>query len=112
MAKPKQPEFIPYEIKKWVKTHEDWAPSFPVGKNAPWLRLETPNPYKLGLVAGVTKLRAFMSDPECYRVSVWGGDDFGMIIDVESIEEAHKLYYGLPRTITEEHLKSLGFQMF
>lgn len=44
-----------------------------------------------------------------WRVCVWGGDDFGMEIDVATREEAERIFKSLPSIITIQDLKERGF---
>lgn len=104
----------PYKESKWLKTSENWAPSFEKGETQHWINpdFKAPNPYKLGLLASCKELPAYGEYPRKYRVSVWGGDDFGMDIDFNTKNEARALYYGLPKEVTEEILKGLGLKRF
>lgn len=104
----------PYKESKWLKTHENWAPSFEKGETQHWINpdFKEPNPYKLGLLASLSELPAWSVYPRLWRVSVWGGDDFGMDIDFESKNEAKALYHGLPKEVHRSLLEGLGLKMF
>ena len=50
----------------------------------------------------------------CYRVSVWGTDDYGLIYDSPHEHECQELYNLITsmKSITKQELKDLGFELF
>jgi len=75
----------------FIPAAEDWYPSFDGG-----------------LVA--TRITALRDGN--FRVSVWGDDDFGMVRDVPTEEEARRIYLRLPSVIFKDDLVSMGFERF
>jgi hypothetical protein len=78
-------------------TDEDWHPSFKIeGKYGP----------------SVLKVAHHEKSPNgIHRVSVWGGDDFGMEFDTDDYGMAWSVFLricGMP-TVTQQALKNLGF---
>lgn len=79
----------------YKKTTDDWYPNFPDDQ------------VKVILCQTGTTTR-----PGEFRVSVWGGDDFGMEIDSEDLNEA-KMVFSLVKEmkiITKTELRKLGFR--
>lgn len=79
---------------RWLKTKENWCPSFKKDDIAHWINndFKTPCPFKLGVIASLSKLGP---PTNMFRVSVWGADDMGMDVDFKTKNEARALFYSL-----------------
>lgn len=82
---------------KWIKTKEDWSPSFHPGKYG--------NPHNcLALHVSFYKL----SDGQ-YRVCVWGADDYGMDFDHNDKDVVEEIYNKVGDYTTIKDLEEMGF---
>lgn len=58
----------------------------------------------------------YVPDTPCYRVSVWGNDDFGMDLDFEVEHEAKDMFRHITnrrvKNVNIDWLESLGFKVF
>jgi len=70
-------------------TPDDWAPTFADGTVA---------------VSNVMPL----SNGK-FRIAVWGGDDLGMELDLDTAQEARRQLASLPSIITLDDLQARGF---
>lgn len=117
---------------KLMRTDECWAPSYGEGKAYPVHLIdheEYPDlepgfyqsddrgepvgePVEAYLEVGIVPLMNLVDNEPIhftYRVCVWGGDDRGMEKDLDTYEEAYKLYESLKEPLNTDSLKIEGF---
>lgn len=90
---------------KWIRTTEDWYPTVP--GNAVY-----PNPaYCNPLPDPAVRVSMMRLTTGEWRVCVWGGDDFGLEIDLPAghMHEAEHLYENVVDFTTQQQLKDWGF---
>lgn len=90
---------------KWVRSNEDWYPT--IEGNSVY-----PNPdYCNPLPDPAVKVRVSQLTTKQWRVSVWGGDDYGLEIDLpEGHElEAQHLFDNIKDYVTQDQLFQWGF---
>ena len=100
-------QFIP--IEKWIKTNEDWYPSYEPKKYG--------NPMETkALKVRMCRLRGFVEINGKrvwklleWRVCIWGADDFGMEKDVRLKSEARELFQKIKHYTTLIEMEKLGF---
>lgn len=98
--------------KKFIKTAEDWYPSFepkafysdhyinPLNFHAVSVSL---------LILPQTKTEQRKNTERVYRVAVWGSDDFGMERDFTNLLTAKTVYDTVVDFTTQQHLKEMQF---
>lgn len=91
-----------FRQQKFIRTREDWYPSF--RPNARCLNPDYHNPLPY------TALRVSMMQLSdgLWRVCVWGQDDMGMERDVKSPVTAQKIFNTIQDFATKDALKKLG----
>lgn len=95
-----------WSISKFIRTKEDWYPSFRPGETYEGAHTLGCDALRVGMV----ELNWYIpNSEEEWRVHVWGGDDFGMELDQPSKEVAQELYDKIVDYTTESDLKILGF---
>lgn len=79
-----------YRESKMVKVSDNWYPNYPEN------------------MVEVLCFEEVRQDG--FRVAVWGADDFGMEIYLKDKGEAKAIYKKLDKTLSQEYLRTLGFQ--
>lgn len=74
--------------KEMRPTTDDWYPNFP---------------------GNMVEVNVQELSNKLWRVSVWGNDDYGMEIDVQTRMQALDIYQSLPIIITQQDLYERGF---
>lgn len=93
-----------YRIHSFKRTFEDWYPSYHLDGYVDYYVLRVEACFNIPDV-----------DPPRSRVSVWGGDDFGMIRDFPNEAAATACYVQLTllrECLTRKGLEALGFTIF
>lgn len=94
-----KPVTLPERIEtKWIRTREDWAPSF------------QPHTYDNPLNSTALQVRFSQLSTGQYRVSVWGADDLGMEFDHDDRNTVANLYNTLNDYTTQHQLQEMGFK--
>ena len=91
------------KIQKFIRTKEDWYPAF-----KPLWKPNNPN-YHNPLNDWAVRVSLHNDGKEGYRVSVWGGDDYGLEKHGLKKGEARDLYAEMKDYITKSELKRRGF---
>ena len=93
------------KITKWIRTNEDWCPTIDGNSISP--NEEYCNP----LPDPAVKVFMCQLTDGMWRVAVWGGDDFGLEIDLpkDCKNKAKEIYENIIDYTTQDQLKSLGF---
>lgn len=98
MSKPFQ------RLRKFIRTKEDWYPSF-----KPNWRPKNPD-YHNPLSDWAVRVSLHYDGKQYgYRVSVWGGDDYGLEKHGMKKGEARDMFDSLVDNITQAELKRKGF---
>jgi hypothetical protein len=103
VKRPKPP--APEKQVKWILTNEDWYPTLEGNYTCP-------NPDYCNPLPGPA-VRVFMTQltTKEWRVAVWGGDDFGLEIDLpeDNRYEAQHLFDNIINFTRQVQLKKWGF---
>lgn len=106
MARFKQIPRVYEKQVKWVRTTEDWYPTLEGNHTCPNTDYCNPLPDPA--------VRVFMTQmtTDEWRVAVWGGDDFGLEIDLPADHryEALHLFENINDFTTQAQLKEWGFR--
>lgn len=97
MKKNKRPLVQRERYEKWIKTNEDWHPSY------------EPHKYCNALNHLALRVNFYELTDGTYRCCVWGADDTGMDFDRESREEVLEMFDLILDFTTMQELLDLGF---
>lgn len=100
-------KLVYWKEEKWIKTNEDWYPSFrPLQKSDPWSTFRWNNPLNN---KAVYVMMTLLTDGT-WRVAVWGADDCGMEVDLphEIKGTAQSTFDSIKDFSTKDFLKSIG----
>jgi len=94
-------------LRKYVKTTEDWYPTFEPYANPSNANYANPRRYPC---FRVDLIRLGVDAPHEYRVLCSGGDDFGLEKDFKDLFEASRNYDGITQYTTQAILLRRGYQ--
>src|SRR5271167_4524749 len=107
MRIPKKTDAKPFKQTKFVRTHEDWIPSFEPLQVAPNPAYCNPENFEAMRVT----ISDFNAKEHGWHVSVWGSDDFGMDVWGLTKAEAKELYAKIVDYTCMAELKKLGLEI-
>jgi hypothetical protein len=102
---------VHYKREKWIRTKEDWYPSFKANEKSPawndragWFRWNNPLNHK-----AVYVMLSLLCDG-MWRVAVWGADDCGMEVDYphDCLGTALCVFNEIKDFATKDYLASMG----
>jgi hypothetical protein len=98
-----------FRQQKFIRTREDWYPSFRPNQRSLNPEYHNPLPYT-ALRVSMMQLLELPNKPGAWRVCVWGSDDMGMERDVKTPVTAQKLFNAIHNFTTKDDLIKMRFR--